>query len=311
MVNVVFTGLYSENCVLPPQEKVNLIRSCGIENIYWVVWKGYVDYKVADYGVKIIEIEEPYPHVSSSIRGRQRQIFNTEAALKNFSDNDIVFKLRWDVDINKEILENIQKKNFFNKIENGIIDNKVWVGFYAIHELFSPSDLSFAGYKKDLDTLVNFEYTINNHSANNYVCHDGMMLSPKFIENNKRVSDLLYREKPDPWAPGFKESHYDNEDYLYAWAYNFYVFWKYFKTGPLGSCYFKRGDVYRWPTAIVDYDKFSYNFDTMCGRASKLGPHPRYRVYDDIFVNRLIEGEYKDAFANKLYNIIQSNLNEW
>ena len=103
MVNVVFTGLYSENCVLPPQEKVNLIRSCGIENIYWVVWKGYVDYKVADYGVKIIEIEEPYPHVSSSIRGRQRQIFNTEAALKNFSDDDIVFKLRWDVDINKAV----------------------------------------------------------------------------------------------------------------------------------------------------------------------------------------------------------------
>ena len=93
MVNVVFTGLYSENCVLPPQEKVNLIRSCGIENIYWVVWKGYVDYKVADYGVKIIEIEEPYPHVSSSIRGRQRQIFNTEAALKNFSDDDIVFEI--------------------------------------------------------------------------------------------------------------------------------------------------------------------------------------------------------------------------
>ena len=42
--------------------------------------------------------------------------------------------------------------------------------------------------------------------------------------------------------------------------------------------------------AIVDYSKFSYNFDTMCGRAAKLGPHPRYRVYDDIFVNRLIRG---------------------
>ena len=117
MVNVVFTGLYSENCVLPPQEKVNLIRSCGIENIYWVVWKGYVDYKVADYGVKIIEIEEPYPHIRG-ISGRQRQIFNIKSALTNFSDDEIVFKTRWDVDFNKEILKNIQQENFFNKIEN-------------------------------------------------------------------------------------------------------------------------------------------------------------------------------------------------
>ena len=71
-------------------------------------------------------------HTSAVVlSGRQRQIFNTEAALKNFSDDDIVFKTRWDVDINKEILENIQKENFFDKIENGIIDNKVWVGFYC------------------------------------------------------------------------------------------------------------------------------------------------------------------------------------
>jgi len=310
MVNFVFTGLYRTDSILSPEQKINLIKSCGIENIYWITWRGCANYKVADYGVKIIEIEEPYPHIRG-ISGRQRQIFNIKSALTNFSDDEIVFKTRWDMDFNKDILENIQKKDFFNKIENGIIKNKIWGGFIAIHELFSTPDVSFAGYKKDLDNLINFKYTIDGHSANNYICHDGMMLSPKFIENNKRISNFIYREKPDPWGLSFKESHYDNKDYLYAWAYNFYVFWKYFKTGPLGSCFFKRADTCRWPNSIVDYDRFSYNFDTMCGRASKLGPHPRYRVYDDIFVNRLIGGEYEDPFANKLYNIIQSNLNEW
>ena len=74
------------------------------------------------------------------------------------------------------------------------IENKIWLGFIAIHELFSTPDVSFAGYKESRQPNKIFQYTIDGYSANNYICHDGMMLFPKFIENNKRISNYIQRK---------------------------------------------------------------------------------------------------------------------
>lgn len=305
-VNVVFTGLYrgtSEVTNMSMLKKISIIKNAGA-NIHWFVWEGSKYSNLPSDNINIVTIKEPYPHVRG-IEGRQRQIYNVKCALSSFSDDDIILKLRWDLDFNELLLENVSDPNFFDKIENGIIKNKLWTGFYSIQELFSPADLSFAGYKRDLDKLINFQYRIGDTPANNYISHDGMMLMPKFIEQNKRVADLIRLDSPDPWTLMFKEDHVNDDSYLYAWAYSYYVFWKYFKTGPLGTCFFKRGDISRWPYSFVDYENFDYNYATICGKAPKQGLYPKYRVYDDIFIERLVDGHYKDNFAQKIHKIIK------
>ena len=127
----------------------------------------------------------------------------------------------------------------------------------------------------------------------------------------KKICNLIGLSSPEPNSLRFKESHYSDSEYLYAWAYSYFIFHKYFRTGPLGTCFFKRGDVARWPMSIVDYFNFDHNYHTMTGRAPMLGLYPRYRVYDDIFIDTLIGGEYKSEFASAIYNTIQSNLNRW
>ena len=99
MVNVVFTGLYRHNANITNmslQDRISKIRANGIDNIYWYVWKGYGRTDVEAEGVKIIEIDEPYPHVRG-IEGRQRQIYNVQSCFKDFADEDIILKLRWDI----------------------------------------------------------------------------------------------------------------------------------------------------------------------------------------------------------------------
>lgn len=313
MVNVVFTGLYRHNANITNmslQDRISKIRANGIDNIYWYVWKGHGRTDVEAEGVKIIEIDEPYPHVRG-IEGRQRQIYNVQSCFKDFADEDIILKLRWDIDFNDTLLENISQPEYYGFIENGLIEHKVWTGFYNIQELFSPADTAFAGYKKDLETLVKFQYVIDGVSANNYISHDGMMLMSKFIEKNKEVCDLIRLKEPDPWSLFFKEEHTTDKRYLNAWAYSYYIFHKYFRTGPLGTCYFKRGDMARWPFSIVDYNNFIYNYDTISGNAPKLGLYPRYRVYDEVFVERLVNGHYQDNFAQALSEIVQKNKDVW
>tara|TARA_R100001015_G_C4628180_1_gene188203 strand:+ start:994 stop:1935 length:942 start_codon:yes stop_codon:yes gene_type:complete len=313
MVNVVFTGVYRNNpqiTNLSLKERLCILRDSGVDNIFWYTWLGHGNKEVEDAGVKIILIDEPYPHVKG-ISGRQRQIYNVKKAIQDFNDEDIILKLRWDLDFNSILIKNLLSNGYLDKIENGIIKNKIWTGFYSIQEMFSPSDKSFAGYKRDLNKLINFQYKIDNVSSNNYISHDGMMLMPIFIESDQKVKNFLKRNKPDPWSLMFKERHIEDEDYVYCWAYSYYIFHKYFKTGPLGTCYFKRGDMSRWPMSIVDYNRFLYNYETVTGKQPKLGLYPRYRVYDDIFIHNLVTGFYSDIFAKKIKKIIDENINKW
>ena len=312
-VNAIFTGLYRHNdqiTNLTLEQRIARLRVNGIDNIYWYVWEGHVNEEVRSRGVKVVEIKEPYPH-KRGISGRQRQIYNTERAFADFSDDDIIVKLRWDVDFFPSLIQNVTTEGYFEPVQNGIIEHKVWTGFYSIQELFSPADMSFAGYRKDLNTLINHEYKINEISANNYISHDGMMLMPRFIEANKEVSDLIKLETPEPWSLMYKEEHSQDQGYTNAWAYNYYIFHKYFKTGPLGSCFFKRGDMARWPNSFVDYDRFKYNYDTVTGRVPKEGLYPKYRVYDDVFIERLVTGVYKDTWAQALCSEISNNKSKW
>jgi len=311
-VNVIFTGLYragSNITNMSLQDRISIIKNAGA-NIHWFTWEGSEHTNLPSDNINIVTIKEPYPHVRG-IEGRQRQIYNVKCALSEFSDDDIILKLRWDLDFSEKLLENISNPEFFDPIKKGIIKNKIWTGFFSVQELFSPADVSFAGYKKDLNKLINYQYRINGVSANHYISHDGMMLMPKLIEKNKEVCDLIKLEKPDPWGLFFKEEQYSDERYCKAWAFSYFILEKYFKTGPLGTSYFKRGDLSRWPYSFVDYENFTHNYDTMCGRAPKLGLYPRYRVYDDIFMQRLVNGHYKDPFAKKLFQIINNFRKEW
>ena len=313
MVSVVFTGLYRydesiTNMTL--KERIYRLRDNGINDIYWYVWKGYTEKSLEDYGVNIVEIDEPFPH-QKGIGGRQRQIYNVETALQDFSDDEVILKLRWDLDFNDALIKNVTQETYFDKIEDGLLDNKIWTGFYSIQELFSPADKAFAGYKRDLNKLINFQYEINGTSANNYISHDGMMLMSPLIEKNKEVSEFIKLNEPFPNGLMFQEEHYDSPGHLNAWAYSYYLLHRYFKTGPLGSCYFKRGDMSRWPFSFVDYNNFNYNYQTVIGKAPKMGLYPKYRVYDDIFVEKLVNGKYNDDFGQSLYKIISDNIEKW
>ena len=303
---VVFTGLYRHNSQITNftlDDRIDLIRKSGIDEIYWYVWKGFGNDEVAKRGVKIVETDEPFPHVRG-IMGRQRQIYNFKKCLPDFYDDDIILKLRWDLDFTPQLLQNVVNPNFFDRVDDGAIKNKVWTGFYSVQELFSPADVSFAGFKRDLDKIINFDFKINGVSSNNYISHDGMMLMPYLMSLNEEVSRLIKSDEPIPNGLMY-ENHYQNMERWYdAWAYSYFLLYKYFKTGPLGTCYFKRGDMSRWPNSIVHYDFFQHNYDTMIGRAPKLGLYPRYRVYDDVFISRLVAGYYQDEFAQNVSKII-------
>ena len=312
-LNAVYTGLYRPGAHFTNtslEKKISMLHDAGF-NIHWFTWKGCANKEVSSLGVNIVEIEEPFPHIRATVQGRQRQIYNIKQSLKYFLDDEVILKLRWDLDFNDELLHNIKNKTYFEKIENGIIENKIWVSFYSIQELFSVSDQCYAGYKKDLNHLINFDYKIENIPADNYISHDGMTLMPKFIEKNKNISNLLQLDAPNPWSLMFKEDHLNNSLYLYAWAYNYYIFLKYFKTGPFGTCFFKRADSTRWPHSIVNYNNFLYNYETVIGKKKNTGPYPKYRVYDDIFINRLVSGFYDDSFSESLYKIISENKAIW
>ena len=284
MVNVVFTGVYRNNpriTNLSLKQRIDRIRQNGVDNIFWYTWKNQSNVEVVNAGVKVIEIDEPYPHVRG-IGGRQRQIYNIKSALQDFDEDDIILKLRWDLDFTDDLLININTSGYLEEIEDGIIKNKIWTGFYSVRELFSPADKTFAGYQRDLNKLINFQYLIDGVSSNNYISHDGMMLMPVFIEKNSDVCNLIRLSAPNPESLVYQDFHREDPNYLLAWSYSYYIFHKYFKTGPLGTCYFKRGDQARWPTSIVNYSSFQYNYDTMVGKAPMLGLYPRYRVYDDL-----------------------------
>ncbi len=313
MVNVIFTGVYRYNTKitnLSLNERISRIKNNGVDNIYWCTWKGHTVKEVENAGVKIIEIEEPYPHVRG-VSGRQRQIYNIKQALQFFNPDDIILKLRWDLDFTENLITNLSSPDFLDKVENGVVKNKIWTGFYSIQELFSPADKTFAGYQKDLNKIINFQFKINNESSDKYISHDGMMLMPYFVNLNKSICSLIRKSEPEPYGLFYNKHHNEIEKFLEAWAFSYYLLDKYFKTGPLGTCFFKRGDLDRWPMSIVDYNKFQYNYDTMTGKAPKLGIYPRYRVYDDIFVQKLVNGEFRDHFAQSLHSIITEKKKVW
>lgn len=303
--HALFTGLFhSKESAL---KKIKKLKEMQITP-HWCIWKGNIPQEAYSLDIDIISIDEPegMDHKKRSIVGRQRQIFNVKAGLKNISDRDIVLKNRWDVDFNDETLENIKKDNFFEPISNGIIQNKIWVGYYSIQEMFSVGDLMYAGYKKDLDKLIEYKYIINGVSSDNYICHDGMQLMPKLIAENTEVCNTIKQAKPYPESLMFLKSHTKDEKYITCWAYSYHLINKYFKTGRLGTCFFKRGDTAKWPGAIVDYNNFDLNYQTVISNNNRINPqYPRYRVYDDIFIKRLINGDYKGPFAKSIHDKIK------
>ncbi len=312
-INVIFTGLFRDGeGNMSVVDKLSTIKNAGIKNIYWYTWfqqpspESFAHEKklLENNNVIVRQIDEPFPHKGSSIPGRDRQIFNIKKALQDFKEEDIIIKLRWDLDFSNALFYNLQNPQYLPSVDSGMIKNKVWTAFYSIQELFSPSDQAFAGYKRDLDKIINFNFDINGVSSHNYISHDGMMLMPKFISKNKDVLELIKEDVPKPASLMFEESHYDDPRYLNAWAYSYYIFNKYFKTGPLGTSYLLKSDRYKIPNSIVDYDRFKHNYDTVIGKAPKLGMFPKYRAYDDVFINRLISGFYDDLFANKIYDIL-------
>lgn len=313
MVNVVFTGVYRYDARLTNltlEQRIKRIKDSGVDNIFWYTWKGQGNKEIEKAGVKVVEIDEPYPHIRG-ISGRQRQIYNIKVALQDFHPDDIVLKLRWDLDFTKDLIDNLTNPDYLEKIDNGVIKNKIWTGFYSIRELFSPADKAFAGYQRDLNKLINFQYKIQGALSNNYISHDGMMLMPVFIEKNSKICNFIKLEKPNTESLVYEEWHQRDNEWLHAWAYSYYLFYKYFKTGPLGTCFFKRGDTARWPMSIVDYDRFEHNYDTMTGKATKLGLYPRYRVYDDLFIKKLVTGQFEDELGTKLHRTIQMYQKEW
>jgi len=306
--HALFTGLFRNEPLhvnVSAQEKVDLLKQNSID-VHWYTWKGYVTEESKKLDINIVEIDEPenMSH-SKSVIGRQRQILNVKKGLSQIPEQDIVLKSRWDLDFNETTIANLTNKNFFEPVENGLINNKVWIAFYSIQEMFSVSDQMYAGYQKDLNKLINYRYKIKDISADNYIAHDGMQLMPVLIGNNAKVCDIIKSDTVDPWSLMFKQSHVKQKKYITAWAYSYSLINKYFKTGPKGTSFFKRGDQSRWPGAIVDYEKFYENYITVFSSKGRLCSYPRYRVYDDIFIKRLINGEYEDEFATSIYNEIK------
>ena len=124
-INVIFTGIYRNKPAVTDmrfEDRIEKFTKSGIKNVYWYTWKNHnpdstrgVEEMMRASGVEVRKITEPFPHDSNGIRGRQRQIYNIKEALKDFSQDDIVLKLRWDLDFNDKLLENIQEKRFFDK----------------------------------------------------------------------------------------------------------------------------------------------------------------------------------------------------
>ena len=317
-INVIFTGMYRDGPNLTDMtllERVGKLKRNGISKIYWYTWKEQnkdvlenLKEIMHSHGVDVRIVSEPFPHVRG-IQGRQRQIYNIKYALQDFEDKDIILKLRWDVDFNEKLLHNIQEENFLSNISNGLIDNKVWTGFYSIQEMFSPADTSFCGYKRDLDRLINFDYKIHGVSSNNYISHDCMMLMPSLLSLDEEVCNIIKLEKPEPNSLMFKESDLHCDARIRAWAFSYYLLYKYFKTGPLGSCYFKRGDQSRWPYSFVDYNTFLDNYYTVTRQELRTGLYPKYRVYDDVFIKRLVEGYFSDHFSDKICETLHREYN--
>jgi len=304
------------------QEKINLLKKYDIETFFFS-WKDDLPKedcnKITQKGVNLCLLDSPTDddgntmhHVGKSIIGRQRQIFMAQKGIQSFDANSKILKLRWDLDFSEELLKNFVSDTYLEPISDGMLKNKVWVSFFSIQELYSVSDQCYFGHKEDLEKIVQFNYKIDNAPANNFISHDGMHLMPTFIAKNQELRDLLKLDKPDIHSLMFKEEHLQSEYYLKAWAYSYYIYNKYFKTGPLGTAFFKKGDTSRWPHAIVDYDNFYKNYETVISAKGRLKNHlPRYRVYDDIFIKRLISGYYKDNFAQSIYNAIKENKESW
>ena len=309
--HALFTGLFRKEG-MPPEKKVRLLKEAGVE-VHWYTWKGYVTEEATLLDINIVEIEEPKDMPHSGIMGRQRQILNVKTGLENIPEDDIVLKARWDVDFNQTTIENITNKNFFEPIKNGAINNKIWTGFYSIQELFGVSDHMYAGYQRDLNKLIQYKYIIGGISSDHYISHDGMQLMPVLIAHNEEVCEIIKLKDQDPWSLMFKESHVKDKKYITTWAYSYYLLNKYFKTGPQGTCCFTKGDrdpnKPRLPGAVVDYEKFYENYKTIISNEGRLCDYPRYRVYDDIFVNRLVNGEYADSFADSISSEIEER--EW
>ena len=59
----------------------------------------------------------------------------------------------------------------------------------------------------------------------------------------------------------------------------------------------------------MDYEKFYENYKTVISNEGRICNYPRYRVYDDIFVRRLVKGEYTDKFAESIASEIKES--EW
>mgnify|MGYP003116591434 CR=1 FL=1 len=303
------------------QEKIDLLKKYDIK-IFFFSWKDDLSKedcdKITNAGVNLRLLNAPIDdngnvmrHVSKSIIGRQRQIYMAQKGIEIFDDDCKVLKLRWDIDFNEELLRNFTNDTYLEPIPNGMLKNKVWVSFFSIQELYSVSDQCYFGYKKDLEKIINFNYKINGVSANNFISHDGMHLMPAFIAKNQELCNLLKLDEPDIYSLMFKKDHLNCEHYIKAWAYSYYIYDKYFKTGPLGTCFFKKGDIHRWPFAIVDYDSFYENYESVISTKGRLNRLPRYRVYDDIFVKKLVNGHYNDTFAQSIYNTIRQNKKNW
>jgi len=319
-----FTGLLRVSKATTNQtieEKIALLKKYGIE-IFFFSWKNDLpedDYRlITQQDVNVQLLDSPVDdngnvmhHKDKSIIGRQRQIYMAQKGVECLEDNSRILKLRWDLYFNEELLKNFVDDTYLDPISHGILSAKIWVSFFSIQELLSVSDQCYFGFKEDLEKLIKFNYKLNNISANNFISHDGMHLMPIFVAQNQELQDLIRTNKPDPHSLMFKKEHLYSEPYLRAWAYTYYIYNKYFKTGPLGTAFFKKGDTARWPSAIVDYDGFYKNYETVISTKGRLNHLPRYRVYDDVFVKKLVAGHYRDDFAQSIHNIIKENKEHW
>ena len=235
-------------------------------------------------------------------RNYKIQTHQLSVGLNLLDDEDIVLKTRPDVLIQKDLIEKVFSYVRSSKVNclRTKLSHKVWYPWYDATKPFYVADECFGGKVKDLKLFINYR---------KYPLFDGITHVRRSIEpfrSYEPLKDYLASEyifDLDCYDRINKVKQFlNNDDYLEYISCYYFILNKYFYIhSPLGKINFRPWNNSK---SIINAEKgLSYTLDGLT--TGDLTVDKFILGYDNLFLERVCAGEYKDEVSQEIYKKIK------
>lgn len=163
MVNIIFASGVIRTQSRFKHSVIDFFLNQNVNRIVLSVWVGELDKFIGlrkfleEHNVEIVESSEPQERKVGFI---DHQMKSLNHAIVLFDENDLIFKTRCDLYIDKDFFNKLlENQTVWSQTQNDefkIFSNRIWIMYFEYTKPFYLSDEAFCGRKQDIKLLINF-----------------------------------------------------------------------------------------------------------------------------------------------------------